>query len=333
MRVFVDFEQREVTTMRHVIVKAFGGAEQLVIEPAAEPPRPGPGQVLVEVEAAGVNYIDVMQRKGIAKVPLPYTPGLEGVGRVAQLGEGAADILAVGQRVAWVNVLGSYAGLVVLPAVQAIPVPDSFTTARALLFQAMTAQYLVSEYRNVQPGDRVLVHSAAGGVGQLLVQWLKHLGAWVVGTTSSEAKAAAARAAGADAVINYGYDYAFLEKLLSLTDGRGVHLAFDAVGAATLASTLKGLARGGTVVSFGSASGPPPAIDPRELINPCTRVAGGSVFSYVADSAELQRRGAAVVDAGWLHVGDGTAYDLGQVVNAHGDIEGRRTQGKLYLTP
>jgi NADPH:quinone reductase len=322
--------------MRHVIVKASGGPEQLMIESTDEGPRPGPGQVLVEVEAAGVNYIDVMQRKGIAKVPLPYTPGLEGVGRVAEFGEGAADMLAVGQRVAWVNVLASYAGQVVVPAAQVIPVPDSFTTPQALLFQALTAQYLVSEYRNVQPGDRVLVHSAAGGVGQLLVQWLKHLGAWVVGTTSSEVKAGTARVAGADAVINYGRDYAFLDQLLSLTDGRGVHLAFDAVGSATLASTLKGLARGGTVVSFGSASGPPPAIDPRELINPCTRVAGGSVFSYVAEPAELQWRGAAVVDAirdGWLNVGNGTAYDLEEAANAHRDIEGRRTQGKLYLTP
>jgi NADPH2:quinone reductase len=325
--------------MRRVMVNAFGGPEQLAVQSVPEPLRPGPGQILVNVEGAGVNYIDVMQRKGIAKVPLPYTPGLEGVGRVAELGkptEGTTGALAVGERVAWVNVLGSYARQVVVPAAQVIPIPESFTTAQALLFQALTAQYLVSEYRNVQPGDRVLVHSAAGGVGQLLVQWLKHLGAWVVGTTSSEAKAGTARAAGADAVINYGHDYAFLDELLSLTDGRGVHLAFDAVGSATLVSTLKGLARGGTVVSFGSASGPPPAIDPRELINPCTRVAGGSVFSYVADPAELQRRGAVVVDAiraGWLNLANGTAYDLGQAAHAHRDIEGRRTHGKLYLTP
>lgn len=325
--------------MRRVIMKAFGGPEQLIVETTAERARPGPGQVLVEVEAAGVNYIDVMQRKGIGTVTLPYTPGLEGVGRVAELGSPMADAAGaqtVGQRVAWVNAPGSYAGQVVVSAAQAIPVPDSFTTAQALLFQALTAQYLVSEYRNVQPRDHVLVHAAAGGVGQLLVQWLKHLGAWVVGTTSSEAKAAAARAAGADAVINYGHAYAFLDELLALTDGRGVDLAFDAVGSATLASTLKGLARGGTVVSFGSASGPPPAIDPRELIVPCTRVAGGSVFSYVVDPVELQRRAASVVDAiraGWLSPGDGTAYDLGQAAGAHRDLESRRTQGKLYLTP
>lgn len=325
--------------MRHVMVTAFGGPEQLIVQSVPKELRPGPGQILVDVEAAGVNYIDVMQRKGIAKVPLPYTPGLEGVGRVREVGEGVngtVGALAVGQRIAWINVLGSYADQAVIPAAQAIPVTDSFTRAQALLFQAITAQYLASEYRDVRPGDRVLVHSAAGGVGQLLVQWLKHLGAWVVGTTSNDSKAAAASAAGADAVINYGHNYAFLDQLLMLTDGRGVELAFDAVGSATLAATLKGLARGGTVVSFGSASGPPPAIDPRELINPCARVAGGSVFSYVADPAELRRRGAAVIDAiraGWLRMGDGTAYGLGQAADAHRDIEGRRTQGKLYLTP
>lgn len=328
----------ENTTMRRVTVKALGGAEQLIVEPVTETPRPGPGQVLVDVEAAGVNYLDVMQRKGIVPLPLPYTPGLEGVGRVREVGKGGdhAGTFAVGQRVAWINVHGSYASQLVVPAVQAIPVPASFTTVQALLFQAMTAQYLISEYRNVRPGDRVLVHAAAGGVGQLLVQWLKHLGAWVVGTTSSDAKAAVARAAGADAVINYGHDYAFLDELLSLTDGRGVDLAFDSVGAATLAATLKGLARGGTVVSYGSASGPPPAVNPLELINPCARLAGGSVFSYVADPAELQRRGTAVIEAilaGWLHVPDGTAYDLGRAADAHRDLEGRGTKGKLYLTP
>src|SRR4051794_41469166 len=121
-------------------------------------------------------------------------------------------MLDVGRRVAWINVPGSYADQVVVPAEQATPIPESFTTAQALLFQAITAQYLVTEYRNVRPGDRVLVHSAAGGVGQLLVQWLKHLGAWVVGTSSSDTKAAIVRAMGADAVINYGHNYAFVDE-------------------------------------------------------------------------------------------------------------------------
>lgn len=325
--------------MRRVTVDAFGGPDQLVLQSPSDRLHLGPGQLLVDVEAAGVNYLDVYQRSGVLKVPLPYTPGLEGVGRVREIGEGVDDpsgTVSVGRRVAWINVAGSYADQVIVPADQAIPLPASFTTVQALLFQAITAQYLVAEYRNVQPGDRVLVHAAAGGVGQLLVQWLKRLGAWVVGTASNDAKSAAVRASGADAVINYGRTYAFLDDVMSLTEGRGVDLAFDSVGAATLAASLKALARGGTVVSFGSASGPPPAIDPLQLINSCSRVAGGSLFSYVADPAELQKRAAAVIDAigaGWLRIAEGTAYALDRASEAHRAAEGRATQGKLYLIP
>jgi NADPH2:quinone reductase len=261
------------------------------------------------------------------------------VGRVREVGEGGDENisnLVVGERVAWINVPGSYASQVVIPAAQAIPIPDSFMAAQALLFQGLTAQYLVSEYRDVRNGDRVLVHSAAGGVGLLLVQWFKHLGAWVVGTTSNETKAATARDAGADAVINYGRDYEFLEELMTLTGGRGVDLAIDGVGAATLEKTLKGLARGGTAVSIGAASGPPPAIQPGQLTERCIRLAGGSIFSYTADPSELRRRASDLVEAisaDWLRMGEGTAYDIGRAAEAHRDIEGRGTRGKLYLTP
>lgn len=223
-----------------------------------------------------------------------------------------------------------------IPAAEAITVPNTFKTAEALLFQAITAEYLMTEYRTVGPGDRVLVHAAAGGVGQLLVQWCKHLGAWVAGTVSSDAKAAAVRTAGADAVINYGREYNFLDELLHLTNGKGVDLAFDAVGAATLATTIKALARGGTVISYGSASGPSPAIETGQLAPKCARLAVGALFSYIAEAAELQHRAAHVVDAiqsGWLRMGQGTAYAFASVAEAHRDIEGRGTQGKLYLTP
>jgi NADPH2:quinone reductase len=290
--------------------------------------------VLVDVEAAGINYLDVYQRKGSHGAPLPYFPGLEGVGRVRAIGEGVA--LHVGSRVAWIDAPGSYATQIALSAERAIPVPEEFTANEALLFQALTAEYLVSEYRDVRPGDRVLVHSAAGGVGQLLVQWLKHLGAWVVGTTSSASKADAARAAGADAVIDYGRDYAFVDELMSLSGGKGVDLAFDGVGAATLAATIKGLAIGGTVVVIGQASGPAPAISPSLLTPRANRLAGGSIFTYTRDSAELQRRAGIVIDAiraGWLRVGEGTAYELERVADAHRAIEERHTRGKLYLTP
>jgi NADPH2:quinone reductase len=176
--------------MRRIVINAYGGPEQLAIATFDEQLKPGRAQILVAVEAAGVNYIDVYQRKGGGSHPaaLPFTPGLEGVGRVRAVGEGVEDPPRVGQRVAWMDAPGSYAEQLLLPAQRAIPIPDTLTGAQALLFQGLTAQYLATEYRNVQPGDRVLVHAAAGGVGHLLVQWLKHLGAWVVGTVSSEEK-------------------------------------------------------------------------------------------------------------------------------------------------
>ncbi len=326
---------QESVTVRRVLVKAFGGPEQLAPDTAPEAPRVSGDELLVDVEAAGVNYLDVFQRSGRYKLPLPYTPGFEGVGRVRQVGAGVAGF-AVGSRVAWINAPGSYASQVVVAAAQALSVPDQFTTSQALMFQSLTAQYLVTEYRNVRPGDRVLVHSAAGGVGLLLVQWLKHLGAQVIGTTSNDAKAATARAAGADAVINYSRNYEFLDELKSITGGRGVDLAFDGVGAATLESTVKGLARGGTAVSIGSASGPAPAIRPDQLLGQCARLAAGFVFSYTADPAELHRRAAEVIEgirAGWLRIDQGKGYPLDRAAEAHRDVEGRGTQGKLYLDP
>lgn len=323
------------TLIRQISVQACGGPEQLILDTGIETPQPGLGQILVDVEAAGVNYLDVMQRKGMLPVPMPYVPGFEGVGRIRSVGADVAS-LREGQRVAWVDVRGSYASQLVVPAARAIAVPETLTTAQSLLFQALTAQYLVSEYRAVQHGDRVLVHAGAGGVGQLLIQWLKHLGAWVVTTTSNPAKAAAAHAAGADAVIDYGRDYVFLDELLSLTGGCGVDLAFDSIGAATLSATIKGLARGGTAVVCGSSSGLPPPINPMELIPSCIRVAGGSVFSYLADPIELQQRAAAVLEgtaAGWLRMPEGRSFALAQASQAHEALEGRGIQGKLFLVP
>lgn len=322
--------------MQRVIVQALGGPEHLALEAGAEIPSPAAGEVVVDVEAAGVNFLDINLRKGagVHAVPAPFTPGLEGVGRICAVGTGVA--LAVGTRVAWVNAPGSYASRLSLRAELVVPLPESLTTEQALLFQALTAHYLATEYRAIQPGDRVLVHAAAGGVGQLLVQWLKHLGAWVVGTTSSAEKAEAARAAGADVVINYGRDYRFLDALMHLTEGRGVDLAFDSVGAATFVHTVKGLARGGTAVSCGVSSGPAPAISPADLAHASTRVAAGSVFAYITEPGEFQRRAARVIEgiqAGWLRMPEATAYPMDRVADAHRAIEGRQTHGKLYLLP
>lgn len=327
--------------MKKLVVHQFGGPDQLVAE-TADDLQPGAGQILIDVEAAGVNYLDVTQRSGASQVhliELPVVLGLEGVGRIRALGEdvdaGTAG-LSVGTRVAWVDARGSYASQVLVAADRAIPVPDSFSLNEGLLFQALTAHYLVHEYRKVGPGDRVLVHAAAGGLGQLLVRWFKHLGAWVVGTASSAQKAETIRGLGADAAVVYGKDYTFVEEVKALTDGKGVDLAIDGLGEKTLVNTIATLARGGTVVAIGAASGPIPAINPPILTPRGLRLAGGSVFSYIADSAELQKRAAdviAAVQAGWLKLEGATGYPLAHGADAHREIESRQAKGKLYLTP
>lgn len=319
--------------MRKVQIDQIGGPEQLKLVDAPTP-KVGPGELLVEVEAAGINYVDVYQRKGIYALPLPYTPGLEGVGHVVALGNGVTG-LALGDRIAWINGIGTYAEQIVLPAEQAIQIPKAFTLNEGLLFQAVTAQYLVAEYRSINPGDTVLVHAAAGGVGQLLVQWLKHLGARVIGTVSTDEKAATIKQLGADFVINYAAT-PFLPEVKRLTEGRGVDLAFDAVGQTTLKDTVDALAPRGTAVSYGSASGIPPAIEPFTLIPQAKRLAGGSIFAYINNPKELQARSAAVIDAieaKWLKLGEATEYSLDQAAGAHRAIESRKTQGKLLLRP
>jgi NADPH:quinone reductase len=318
--------------MHRVMVSRIGGPEQLVFREAPDL-VPGPGDLLVELGAAGVNYVDVYQRTGVNSLPLPYTPGHEGVGTVLTVGAGVTAHKS-GDRVAWINILGSYAEQVIVPAGQAIAIPSEFTTEQCLLFQAVTAQYLVSEYRAIRAGDTALVHAAAGGVGHLLVQWLKHLGAYVVATASSPEKLETVRSFGADAIINYA-NGSFLDEVMQFTQGRGVDIAFDAVGKATLLATVAALAPRGTAVSYGLTSGVPPAIEPLTLIQKSARLAGGSIFVYSADTAELQTRCLAVLKAiqdGWLKLGGGHQYTLSEAAMAHRDIESRQTQGKLYLT-
>lgn len=327
--------------MQRIVIREFGGPEQLIAEDL-EGLTPGPGQVLVDVEAAGVNFLDLNQRSGqsrVHQIELPHVLGLEGVGRIRALGEGiepTASRLSIGARVAWMDASGSYASQALVPASRAVPIPDHFPVSQGLLFQALTAQYLVHEYRDIRPGDRVLVHAAASGLGQVLVQWLKHRGAWVIGTVSSEAKAAVVRARGVDAVAVYGTDYDFVDQVMAATDGQGVDLAFDGLGEKTLINTLSVLRRGGTAVAIGAASGPIPSIHPTMLTQRALRLAGGSVFTYVADPVELQQRAReviAAIEAGWLRLDDAKAYPLAAAAQAHRDIEQRRALGKLYLAP
>lgn len=319
--------------MKKIVMDENGGPEVLHVVDAGHL-QPKPGTLLVRVEATGVNFLDVYQRKGIYEMPKPFTPGLEGAGEVVALGAGTEGF-ALGDRVAWINVPSSYASQIVVPVAKVVKLPEHFPSSQGLLFQAVTAQYLVAEYGNLKPGKTVLVHAAAGGVGQLLVQWLKHLGTEVIATASAADKLETVRALGADHLINYKEED-FVAKIMEITGGRGVDVAYDSVGKVTLSKTIDALTVRGSAVTFGFASGPAEPIEPSKLVDPAKRLEGASIMSYIADDMELQQRLKAVLNGmeqGWLKLGGGKAYALADAAQAHRDLEARGTQGKLYLVP
>ncbi|RAS59934.1 NADPH:quinone reductase-like Zn-dependent oxidoreductase [Lentzea atacamensis] len=309
-----------------VVVRSAGGPE--VLEYSDVPaPVPGDGELLVRVGAAGVNYIDTYQRSGQYSVPLPTALGLEGAGEV--VASNSADF-AVGDRVAWMSVLGSYASEVVVPASAAVRVPDGLDVelAAAALLQGITAHYLTHSTHVVKDGDRVLVHAAAGGVGLLLTQWAKARGAFVVATVSTDEKEALAREAGADQVLRYGDFASQIEK---------VDVVYDGVGRDTFDQSLASLKPRGLLALFGASSGPVPPVDPQRLN------AAGSVYltrpstgAYLLDRAEFEWRAAdlfgAIVD-GTLNIRIGGRYELEEAAQAHTDLQSRRTTGKLLLLP
>ncbi|MGW4212492.1 quinone oxidoreductase family protein [Lentzea sp. NPDC004789] len=309
-----------------VVVRSAGGPE--VLEYSDVPsPVPGDGELLVRVGAAGVNYIDTYQRSGQYQVPLPTALGLEGAGEVVV--SNSPDF-AVGDRVAWMSVLGSYASEVVVPASAAVRVPDGLDVelAAAALLQGITAHYLVFSTYPVKEGDRVLVHAAAGGVGLLLTQWAKSKGAFVVATVSTDEKEALAREAGADQVLRYGDFAAQIDK---------VDVVYDGVGKDTFDQSLASLKPRGLLALFGASSGPVPPVDPQRLN------AAGSVFltrpstgAYLLDRAEFEWRAADLFGAiadGTLNVRIGGRYKLEEAAQAHTDLQSRRTTGKLLLLP
>ncbi|MFC7328825.1 quinone oxidoreductase family protein [Marinactinospora rubrisoli] len=320
--------------MRAIVIEKQGGPE--VMEPAEVPdPRPGPGEVLVDIEARGVNFIDIYQRGGAYPVPLPYTPGVEAAGRISAVGEGVTD-LHVGQRVGWVMVPGGYADRAVVPAERAVPIPDGVTgeQAAAVLLQGLTAHYLTHSTAPVQPGDTVLVHAAAGGTGLLITQMAALRGGRVIGTVSTPEKERLAREAGADEVIRYT-ETDVAEAVRSLTGGAGVAAVYDGVGADTFDASLASLRPRGVLALFGQSSGAVPPVDPQRLNT------AGSVYltrpmltHYIADRAELLSRASDVlglVAAGELDVRIGGRYDLADAGRAHEDLASRRTTGKLVL--
>jgi NADPH:quinone reductase len=324
--------------MRVIQVESQGGPEVLSL--AERPaPQPGPGQIVAEVAAAGVNYMDIYQREGVGGYgrPLPFVTGGEGAGTVIAVGEGVTSP-AVGDRVAWVGP-GSYAEQVVLPADRVVPVPPAISTelAAAAILQGMTAHYLVTSTYPVRAGDVTVVHAAAGGVGLLLTQMVKRRGGIVVATASGGEggeKHRLAREAGADYVTGYDQFRAVVDEV---TGGAGAHVVYDGVGQATFDDSLAALRPRGMLVVYGAASGQVPPFDIQRLIS------GGSLFAtrptlahYIADVEELRWRAREVFDwmaDGELQVRIGGRYPLTDAAQAQLDLAARRTTGKLLLVP
>ncbi|MBS1994853.1 MAG: quinone oxidoreductase [Cyanobacteria bacterium SZAS LIN-2] len=320
--------------VKGIVVTANGDAEVLKIADI-NPGAPGPGQVLVRVMAAGINYIDVYQRVGRYQTPLPYTPGLEGAGTVEAVGEGVHDV-KVGDRVAYNGNLGAYAQKALVKGDDLIPLPDdiSFEQGAAFPLQGMTAHYLLHEFKRIVPGERVLVHAAAGGMGLLLSQWLKHLGAEVIGTVSSEAKAKLAREAGCAHTINY-QEKSFVEEVNRITSGKGCPLVIDGVGKTTFPGSLEAVSKRGTVIIFGSASGPCDPIEPNSLQKKSITVCGGSLFNFLDTRHELLARSSAVLNGikhGWLKLNISHTFPLAQAAEAHKLLESRQSTGKIILS-
>ncbi|HEY1480685.1 MAG TPA: quinone oxidoreductase [Gaiellales bacterium] len=319
--------------MRAVRISRYGGPEVLDVVDA-DAPTPGPGQLLVDVAVAGVNFRDVYERRGLGYGgDLPLIPGSEGSGVVRERGEGVSDV-NVGDRVAWSNAPGSYAEQVVVEAAKALPVPQSVSDeiAAAVLLQGMTAHYLAHDVYPVQDGDTVLVHAGAGGVGLLLTQLVRARGGRVIATVSSDEKADLARAAGAFETLGYE---GFGERVRELTGGEGVAAVYDGVGKTTFDESLACLRVRGTMALYGASSGQADPVDPRRLMS------GGSLIltrpslpHFTRTREELLARSSAVLAAvgdGSLAVRIGGRYPLADARRAQEDLESRATTGKLLL--
>lgn len=323
--------------MRAVVVSRTGGPEVLELQERPEP-VPGAQDLLVDVEAAGLNFIDVYQREGRYPLELPFISGGEGAGTVREVGPQVTGVRP-GDRVAWAMLPGTgCATAAVVPAERAVPVPDGLSSelAAAVLLQGMTAHFLCETTYPVRSGDDVLVHAAAGGVGLLLTQMVTHKGGRVIGTVSTEAKEALARGAGAAEVVRYDRED-LVERVRSLTGGRGVQVAYDGVGESTFAGSLDCLAPRGMLVLFGAASGAVPPVDPMVLAGKGSLfLTRPSLAHYAADRDELLLRAGEVfaqVADGRLDVRIGARYGLEEVARAHEDLEARRTTGKSLVLP
>jgi NADPH2:quinone reductase len=322
--------------MKAIQVQRVGGPEVLTLADLPVP-EPGEGEALVRIEAIGVNFIDVYFREGRYPAPLPFVPGQEAAGVVESVGPGVVT-LRPGDRVAYTGALGSYAEYAAIPADRLVQVPHGVDSRQAagVMLQGMTAHYLVHHTYPLRHGETALVHACAGGVGLLLVQMARRIGARVIGTAGSEEKAALARRAGADDVILYN-EQDFALETRRLTGGKGVDVVYDGVGKTTFDKDLDVLRPRGYLVLFGGSSGAVPPFDPTVLSRK------GSLFltrptlaHYIATREELERRAGAVLGmlaAGELELRIDRTYPLAEVQQAHRDLEARKTTGKVLLIP
>ncbi|MBI3650854.1 MAG: quinone oxidoreductase [Acidobacteria bacterium] len=322
--------------MKAIVVEQYGGDEVLQYRDV-ETPTPKAGEALVKLGAIGLNFIDVYHRTGLYPMALPFTPGSEGAGVVEALGAGVNG-LAVGDRVAYASSPGSYAEYACVAAERLIKLPANIdeSSAAAAMLQGMTAHYLVTSTYALKRGDSTLVHAAAGGVGLLLIQMAKQIGARVIGTVSTQAKAELAKDAGADEIILYT-EQDFEAEVKRITDGKGVQVVYDSVGKTTFLKSLKCLAPRGMLALFGQSSG---TVEP---VNPALLAQQGSVFltrpslaHYSATRAELEWRAGEVlswVASGELQLRIEKTFPLAEAAEAHRQLEGRKTTGKVLLIP
>lgn len=323
--------------MKAIQIRKTGGPEALEFVEDLPVPEPKANEAVVKLTASGVNFIDVYQREGRYKVALPFIPGQEGAGVVSAVGPGVLNIKS-GDRVAWAGPLGSYAEYAAVPAERLVPIPPGITDQQgaAAMLQGMTAHYLVDGAYHLKPGETALVHAAAGGVGLLLTQMAHNVGARVIATVSTDAKAKLARGAGADDVILYTQQD-FEEETKRITGGKGVDVVYDSVGKTTFEKGLNVLRPRGYMVLYGGSSGPVPPFD---LITLSTK---GSLFvtrptlgHYTATREELLMRAGAVLQmiaSRKLKLRIEHTYPLAEAQRAHRELEGRKTTGKLLLIP
>ena len=322
--------------MKAIRVHTPGGPDALRLEDVPEP-QAGPGEAVVRMEATGVNFIEVYQRKGLYPLQTPFTPGAEGAGTVVAVGEGV-ETPRVGERVASETLKGAYAELAKTKAERLVRLPDSVEgrVGAAVMLQGITAHYLATSTYPIQRSDRCLIHAVAGGAGLLLCQIAKRRGAWVVGTTSTLEKAKFAHDAGADEVILYTQQD-FVAEVKRLTGGKGVQVVYDSVGKTTFDGSLDCLVPRGMMVLFGQSSGPVPPLDPQVLNRKGSLyLTRPTIAHYAATREELTARASELfswIEDGWLGVHIDRTLPLGEASAAHAALESRRTVGKVLLVP